>query len=391
MRHHLYLGLFLLFWTSGCANLGKPATPEARSKALEQALAKKPNDPILMRDVAVAYFDQKRFAESLNYLEKASISLPNDPKIPLYQGLIAENQPDLDKAIGIYKNYTKFDLQQEDAKMMYGRYIQVSRDLLQKKLELLAQEEAQGKLTNGRLDPKAIAVFPLHYLGNNEQYAPLGRGISAMMIADLSEVEGIKLVERMEMQVLLDEIARGESNYINPETAPKAGRILGAGRVVGGNYDVPTDEKIGMDAGFWDLSRRRSDVLTKNGALEDLFKLQKKLVFDLLQKMNAPVTPEKRQKIESNVPTNNMDAFLKFCKGLEFEDKGLFNDALGLYKQAVALDPTFRLASSRISRVEALISGGLTWQNAVSILRRRVDVVDRAVSGVERIRRILGM
>jgi tetratricopeptide (TPR) repeat protein len=374
----------------GCASMGGATTPEARSKTLEQALAKQPNNPLIMRDLAISYFDQNKLSESKSYLDKVMPLLPNDPKVPLYQGLIFEKNLDMQNAADSYKNYTRFDLKNEDTKLMYGRYMQVSRELLKKKLETLAQDEAQGKLTNGRLDSKAIAVFPLNYLGTNEQYAPLGRGIAAMIISDLGEVGGIKLLERAEMQVLLDEIAQGESGYINKDTAPKAGRILGAGRVIGGNYNVPSDTQIGMDAGYWDVVRRSTDTVSKNGAMDDLFKLEKKMVFDLLNKMNAPITPEKKQSIETNIPTNNFQAFLKFSKGLELEDRGLLNDALGYYRQAVALDPSFRLAGGRLSQIEAMVSGGLTWQNAVSILRNRVDVVNKAVGFVDRIRAILG-
>src|SRR5690606_2308684 len=48
----------------------------------------------------------------------------------------------------------------------------------------------------------AVAVFPFRYVGSNPEYAPLGRGLTHLMITDLSKLSRLTLLERERVQAL---------------------------------------------------------------------------------------------------------------------------------------------------------------------------------------------
>jgi hypothetical protein len=92
---------------------------------------------------------------------------------------------------------------------------------------------------------------------------------------------------------------------------------------------------------------------TKNETLQNLFSLEKELVFNIIDDMGIELTPQQRQKIQF-IPTQNMQAFMAYCMGLNKEDAGQFNEAAQYYQQAVQLDPGFKMANQKLEMNEAI-------------------------------------
>jgi hypothetical protein len=125
---------------------------------------------------------------------------------------------------------------------------------------------------------------------------------------------------------------------------------------------------VQLDAAMWETERADvADLGTRASALRNLFDLEKELVFSALAEMGIEPTEEERRRIEF-VPTQNLQAFLAFSRGLEREDAGAFDEAARFYGQAAQLDPNFRLASDRADEVvgEASVSGVVSSALAAS-------------------------
>ena len=56
-----------------------------------------------------------------------------------------------------------------------------------------------------------------------------------MLITDLSKIKGIKVLERVKMQALVEELGLGISGLVEAKTFPRVGRLLGAQHLVGGD------------------------------------------------------------------------------------------------------------------------------------------------------------
>lgn len=339
-----------------CSGAGKSA--QERLQMYERMQVQNPGIPSVLRELGIAHYELGKYEPAESYLKEAFMKSPADPKIALYYGLVLEATSRKASALDLYKRYADFDQKVLFTRLMEGRFFNLRRDILKEEFAQLAQKEVTGELTNGRLVQEAIAVFPFTYLGKNKQYAPLSRGISALIIGDLGNVKAVKMLERMQMSVLLEEIERGKSGAIDESSAPRAGRILGAGRIVSGNFNVPDGKRITIDAGYFDVAKSTSGFKPVPGPLSELFRVQKQVVLNLVDMMKIPITTEERRKIEDNIPTQNLQAFLAYCRGMEADDRGDNRASLREFQRAVDFDPNFRKAKELLEVAKSREAAG---------------------------------
>lgn len=73
-----------------------------------------------------------------------------------------------------------------------------------------------------------VAVLPLQQGAGGTAYEGLGRALAGMLTSDLSVAPGLTLVECAQLDALTTELALAESSFLDPATAQKLGRGLGA-------------------------------------------------------------------------------------------------------------------------------------------------------------------
>jgi hypothetical protein len=118
-------------------------------------------------------------------------------------------------------------------------------------------------------------------------------------------------------------------------------------------------------------------VRTSDGAIEAtggagaklnrLFTLQKTVTLDLVGQMGIPLTPSERRAL-SERPTEDLQAFLAFSRGLQAEESGDYRSATRLFAWAADRDPAFG-AAGRLVDVTATLAA-------------RYDAVQSGVEGV---------
>jgi len=67
-------------------------------------------------------------------------------------------------------------------------------------------------------------------------YRAMSKGIAAIVIADLTQVPGLKVLEREKVQKLLAEMRLGESGLTENSTAVRTGRMMRAEKVIVGSF-----------------------------------------------------------------------------------------------------------------------------------------------------------
>lgn len=344
-RRTLAVGVVLL---AACAGGPAPqATPApADLPSLEAANEQRPRDAALMTQLGIAYYDAQKFERSRDVLASAlTLNRQNFPA-HVYLGLA-------------YEQLGQFDSARAEYRTAHGQARdQAQKDEIDNRLELLARTELrsaarqaiaqEATLTTQAPTQNSIAVFPFRYVGTNPELAPLGRGLTHLMITDLSKLERLTLLERERVQALVDELALNESGRVDPATGARSGRLLRAARVVQGSVqEVPGRTDLRVDAAVVDASNSNI-VATGVGTdqLQQLFSLEKQVLFRLLDQMGVVLTPAERRAI-SERPTADLQAFLAFSRGLEAEDRGDYAGAEASYSQALARDPNFRQAKDR--------------------------------------------
>lgn len=240
------------------------------------------------------------------------------------------------------------------------------RDQLESRIELMRRRElqqvveialAQEAQLDAQPDPATVAVFPFVSSGADEEVRPLGRALTAFLATDLGQIERLRLLERVLLHALMSEIALAETDLVDPRTAARGGRIIGAGTIVQGQLQGDL-ERLVVDAAVVDVRDGPGGPLTLEEAADRFLDMEKALVFQVLGELNIALTPTEEERIGRR-PTQNLQAILAYGRGLEADDGGLFAEALGHFQQAAQLDPSFaaaQVAAAQAAQVQASIS-----------------------------------
>lgn len=356
----LCLLLFAVFLTS-CAgpvshySRGRDALEnEDYEKALaELRLAVKENslNTAAVRDLGIVLYEMKNYKNAALILEKVRQRQPDDGPTAVYLGAAYEALGRLDDATQIYRTYPRI----KDPKV---------RDQLSARLDAAIQAkfrlEARQALAQERaIDPQSfpensVAVLNFRNLGGNAGFDPLARGLADMVITDLSQAKALTVVERSRMQVLMDEMGLGQSGLADEQTAPRVGQLLGAKKVVQGSFLDLAGGRLRLDANLSDVAARTSKSVDEtSGELARFFRLEKSMVFKVIDELGVKLTPAEEDAILT-IPTENLLAFLAYSRGLEARDRGDFSSAQKEFQQAIDIDPEFNNAKLQLRRVSLL-------------------------------------
>jgi len=194
--------------------------------------------------------------------------------------------------------------------------------------------------------PKTVAVL---YFDNNTgkaDYDPLGKGISSMMISDLSPVKEIQLVERDRMQDLLKEIDLQRTRYFDSTTSVKAGKMVGAEYVVVGAFTA-VDPQMRIDTR---VVRVATGEVVKTaqvtGDQNKFFDLEKALADRLIDGLGVVMDPEEAQRVAAKQQADRIDALstmVHFSQALALYDRKDYGGAMEKMAPAIKASPNSML------------------------------------------------
>jgi hypothetical protein len=251
-----------------------------------------------------------------------------------------------------YATYTDFTNRYPRA-----RGVGAVRALAQMALRTQATETAklalarESTLTALAPTPSTVAVLPVTIAGDSS-LQPLSRGLAELLTSDLALVRNLRLLERVQIGALLDELKVGESGRADPSTAARVGRLLRAERMVQGVASITQNGPVRMSA---TVVRGDGDVRAGaqvNGTFKQLLDLEKQLVFGLATELGIQLTDAERQRILRQGP-KNLAAFLAYSEGLEAMDRGDYRAAATAFAAAVRADPSFQQAQQQQQAAKA--------------------------------------
>ncbi len=265
----------------------------------------------------------------------------------LYLGLSHLRLGESLQAIQAWQSYVRLEKGSEGARKI-TRYLTL---LLQKEAKRVAQDQIKReKNLSERVDPKAIAVYPFLNKGSIS-YAPLSKGLAAMIITDLSKIKGFTVVERIQIQAILNELSLTRSGIVDAKNAPRIGRLVGAAKITTGSLVDVDHETMRLNA----LVTKTEDakelsVAEASGALSHFYTLEKTLVFKLLCGMGyCPENLDSQTRTEvEKIHTKNLKAFQHFSEGLTHFDQGDYREASREFILALEEDPHFELARTAL-------------------------------------------
>ena len=363
-RVHRVIAFGLLLAAAACGGSAlqlNDVTPES-VPALQGQHAQSPQDQVVLTRLGVAYFRANQLAEARAAFDSATARDPQNGIAAVYRGMTAEAQGDFPAARSSYEAFIAVARSAELKNMARQRLALVGRrELEYQARQALAQE---AELTSSPPEPNTIAVMPFAYTGSNEDIKPLSRGFAQLVVTDLAKSRQVRVLERERMQAMLDEMHLGDAGRTDSSTAVRSGRLLRAARVVEGSL-LDQGNILRADASVVDVSTTAVAV-NANAALElnRLFDMEKALVLDLFSRMGITLTPAERGALDQR-PTQSLQAFLSWSRGLEAEDRGDFAGAQQFYDQAARIDPGFLSAQQSSAKASDMSAAAATSTQTV--------------------------
>ncbi|MGH7468252.1 MAG: tetratricopeptide repeat protein [Longimicrobiales bacterium] len=344
-----HLPVCTLLLSACAANQPRQAVPAGKVTELESLVSRERTNLDARVDLAAAYLKLGRNQDAAALLE-GLIALPEHPTSAEYfLGVAYEGLNRVPEARQQYQVYLERGTVPSIKRVARGRIAAFEkRELEQVVKAALAREQS---LAGTNPTPRTIGVFPF-LNGGKSSLAPLGRAFAELLTTDLSQTDRLVVVERAQVQRLLDEVKLGQSGLVDPQSAARAGRLLGAGRIVQGRLagDESTLRVEVLVASVATGEARPSIV--QQGALRGVMTLQNNLALDIYASFGIQLTAAERERVMRR-PTQNVQALLAFGFGLEAEDSGRYREAVERYQSAVKLDPSFVEASVALDRAQA--------------------------------------
>jgi TolB-like protein len=200
-------------------------------------------------------------------------------------------------------------------------------------------------------DTKIVAISYFDNTSGLEKYNPLSKGLADMLITDLSNVKSIQIVEREKLESLLKEIDLGEGKFIDPNTAQKLGRGLGAEYILTGAF-LSIDPMMRIDARIMEVATGKiigAEEVT--GQSNNFFDLEKKLAELLIKHLNIKASLTKPVKKDIDI-----DAILNYSEAIDLDDKGFKEEATNILQQTIDDFPEFSLAQEKLDQIKKLIN-----------------------------------
>lgn len=349
----------LALLAGACAHPGvdvapTPISAEALARLEHSAEAPTPNGAAL-RALGVAYYERGRDADARRVLDRAAALAPKDGVVALYRGLAAERQGDAAGARAAYATYVKVGRTRAVRRQLELRLAALAREEL--------AEEARRAIVHERTlaeqpgDARTVAVLPFAFHGADSTLRPLARGLTELLVTDLSLAPELTVVERVRVQALLDELTLVRLGRVDSTTAVRTGRLVRAGRVVQGALTQLDAGALRADAAVVDAATAAVVGTVRDGEpLDELFALEQRLALRLLAELGVALTAVQRRELEQR-PTRDLAAFLSYSHGLLAEDEGRMEDAERHYGEASRLDPAFVAPRAAMTRAAAARQG----------------------------------
>lgn len=330
---------------------------------LEQARAADPRSQVAVRNLGIAYFraTPPRLADARAALQQAATMNPRDGVAALYLGLTAEAQNDLPAARAAYESYVIVGKTRGVKSQVNARLTVIARQENEANAKRAIAQEQSLSTTNG---PRTtVAVMPFAFTGSDTSLRPLERGMAELVVTDLSRSRALRVVERTQLQALLDEIQLQQTAGVTTGTGVRVGKILQAGSLIGGSISQLPNDQLNTSASVTSVETRQAvgSGFTGQSTLDQLFAIEKAIVLKLFEDLGVTLTTAERNAIEQR-PTRSMAAFLAYSRGLELQDQGRFDDASRAYDNALRLDPGFVSAQQKSQEAKSVIAG-----NAVTV------------------------
>ncbi|MDB4730888.1 CsgG/HfaB family protein [Akkermansiaceae bacterium] len=192
------------------------------------------------------------------------------------------------------------------------------------------------------LASKVIFIQDFQNNTTDKKYDHIGKSLADMVISDIVAlgVDGVEVVERARIKILLSELKLQESEYFDQASTQKMGKGLGANYALAGSFTV-INGVMRIDARLINVttSKIHSSFKTK-GDEEAIFDLEADLVKNIGKGLEIDFGDVSRDKLSS---PKELDTLVKYADADSLMQKGDYKAATKALNEVRKSEPEFKL------------------------------------------------
>ncbi|MBD3242023.1 MAG: tetratricopeptide repeat protein [Chitinivibrionales bacterium] len=200
-----------------------------------------------------------------------------------------------------------------------------------------------------------LSVLYFDNLSGRDRNEAFGKALAEMLISDLSQVNGITVVERRKLEELNRELALGLTGLVDEATAPKVGRMLGAAYIMAGTYDISRRDVM---VTYKVVNVETAAIVaagTAEGASSDIAAVKTAIVTSALDRMTEAL-PGLKPAAAGDDESVALEEVVAYGEALEHSDRGDYDKARSVLQGLLGKKPRFRYAEHALSDLEARIA-----------------------------------
>lgn len=203
--------------------------------------------------------------------------------------------------------------------------------------------------------PNTVAILYFHNRSGLSDLDILQKGLALMLITDLSKVKEIQLVERVKIQAIVEELDIGVSGLVESGTASRVGRLLGVEHLIGGAIIKEEIDQFALTSSLLKVPVEEvsGHVMVKGKLLAELFRMEKDLLFEIINKLQIELSPEQEAELREFL-TTDLKALLHLFEGIEQGDLGNYKKAAEYCEKALEEDPNLSQADDFFLELQEL-------------------------------------
>jgi TolB-like protein len=189
---------------------------------------------------------------------------------------------------------------------------------------------------------------------DRETYDALGRGLAAMTLTELTANPAVRVVERTQLQQILQEQNLGHEGRVDPQTLSRIGKLIGARYMVTGSL-IDLRGNLRIDTRVF--NSETGEVLkteSVRGRMDDVFDMIPRLAQQLMHDASLP--PLERQAMEEfrqANPAPPTSAVMAYSRAVLYADRGDKEHAIEQYRRALQIFPQYTQPKTDCNRLQA--------------------------------------
>ncbi|MGA1871977.1 MAG: CsgG/HfaB family protein [bacterium] len=191
-------------------------------------------------------------------------------------------------------------------------------------------------ISTGRVEKeeKTFCIIPFNNNTGRAEYEPLGTGLRDLLISDLTNVKGVRVVDREHLRKVLEEVELNLIGIIKQQDQIRIGKLIGADVLVTGGFTL---EKSSLRINVHIYNIRTTQLIKSemvNVEKNKIFEQGRKIAQSILRNTNIELSSLSEPDIDESPDVN-----LHFIRALGYYYGCMYDYAIMEFMNTLYLDP----------------------------------------------------